>query len=89
MKQVKSCLYSWIKDQKKLALELIRKDHFEDKLAGILYIQEILLPSGSIKWKKDLSSFEKLFKDKYIFDWSTCDWFCVKVLENSSTEMVV
>src|SRR3712207_8372132 len=52
----------------------------EDKLAGVLFLQEILLPAGALDWRSDLPRIARLFDEGYIRDWSTCDWFCVKVL---------
>lgn len=66
--------------QKDLALALFRGDFTEDKLAGILFLQEILLPAGQIGWREDLPRFAALFAEGRIYDWNVCDWFCVKVL---------
>lgn len=63
-----------------LAIELIRQDLTEDKLAGILLIQEVLIPGGHIPWKTELKRWARLFDDGFIYDWNTCDWFCVRVL---------
>lgn len=64
-----------------VALELLRQDHAEDKLAGILMLQEALIPAGAVDWQRDLPQFASLFDDGYIYDWNTCDWFCVKALD--------
>lgn len=40
----------------------------------------MLLPEKAIGWRTDLPRFAHLFQDGYIYDWNTCDWFCVKVL---------
>ncbi len=66
--------------QKDLALMLLEEDYSEDKVAGILLLQEILLPAGALDCRSDLLRFARLFDEGYIRDWSTCDWFCVKVL---------
>ena len=66
--------------QKELALGLLCERHAEDKLAGILFLQEVLLPKRAVVWRSDLSTFAKLFAEGCIYDWNTCDWFCVKVL---------
>ena len=66
--------------QKDLALLLLEEDYTEDKLAGILFLQEILLPAGALDWRSDLPRFARLFDEGHIRDWSVCDWFCVKVL---------
>jgi 3-methyladenine DNA glycosylase AlkD len=69
-----------VAQQKDLALTLLEEDYSEDKLAGILFLQEILLPAGALDWHSVLPRFARLFDEGYICDWSTCDWFCVKVL---------
>jgi len=66
--------------QRHLALSLMRERHAEDKLAGILYLQEVLLPRGALHWPQDVPRFAALFQEGYIYEWNTCDWFCVKVL---------
>jgi 3-methyladenine DNA glycosylase AlkD len=91
MAGIRAAMKAWIKaegiagslsldDQKDLALALIRQQYAEDKLAGILYMQEVLLPQGAIGWQVDLPRFAQLFEDGAIGDWNTCDWFCVRVL---------
>jgi len=65
---------------KSLALALICQQHSEDKLAGILFIQEILIPNDMLNWRSDLQRFASLFDDGYIFDWNICDWFCIRAL---------
>lgn len=91
MADIRAALHTWVdeegigdmlpaSEQKDLALALLRETHTEDKLAGILYLQEILLPAGAIDWRVDLPRFAVLFENGHIYDWNTCDWFCVKVL---------
>ena len=91
MADIRTELHGWYEDeaiatalsaakQKALALNLLRECYSEDKMAGILFLQEILLPSNSISWKKDLPHFANLFLRGYVYDWNICDWFCVKVL---------
>ena len=46
----------------------------------MLFLQEILLPDAAIDWPHDLPRFAALFEQGYIYDWNTCDWFCVRVL---------
>ena len=65
---------------RELAIDLIRCHPAEDKLAGILLIQEILLPVGAVPWRTELKRWARLFDDGSIADWNTCDWFCVRVL---------
>jgi 3-methyladenine DNA glycosylase AlkD len=66
--------------QKDLAFSLMQEQYADDKLAGILYLGEVLLPEGALDWSKDVPRFATLFQDGHIYDWNTCDWFCVKVL---------
>ena len=91
MGDVRRALHAWyadrsigsalsLGDQKDLALALFREDYAEDKLAGTLFLQEILLPAGGIDWEEDLLRFADLFDQGWINDWNLCDWFCVKVL---------
>lgn len=61
-----------------LAVSLIKQEHAEDKFAGTLYIQKYLhkkVEAGSL-----LTKVEGLFSCGAFFDWSTTDWFCVRVL---------
>ncbi len=69
-----------VRQQKNVALMLLEENHTEDKLAGVLFLQEILLPAGALDWRSDLPRFARLFDQRYIRDWNVCDWFCVKVL---------
>jgi 3-methyladenine DNA glycosylase AlkD len=58
----------------------MREDLTEDKLAGILLVQEVLLTEGVIDWRGDLPVLASMFDDGHIYDWNTCDWLCVRVL---------
>jgi len=91
MADVRTAVHAWFREerlgehlsveqQKDLALMLLEEEYSEDKLAGVLFLQEILLPAGALDWRSDLPRFAHLFDEGYIRDWSTCDWFCVKVL---------
>lgn len=91
MAGVRASLHAWIRDeaigttlskakQKDLALGLFREEHAEDKLGGILFLQEVLLPNGAISFRTDLPKFARLFSEGYIYEWNICDWFSVKVL---------
>src|SRR5918995_3544930 len=46
----------------------------------VLMLLEEILPAGTLDWRSDLPRCARLFDQGYIRDWSTCDWFCVKVL---------
>jgi 3-methyladenine DNA glycosylase AlkD len=63
-----------------LALALFREPYSEDKLAGTLFLAEILLPQGALDCARDVERFAELFASGSIDDWNVCDWFCVKVL---------
>jgi 3-methyladenine DNA glycosylase AlkD len=91
MGDVRTAVHAWFEEeqlgehlsagqQKDLALMLLEEDYTEDKLAGVLFLQEILLPAGALDWRSDLPRFARLFDEGYISDWNVCDWFCVKVL---------
>lgn len=62
-----------------LALALFDGNYTEEKLAGILFIHEILIESDAINCTH-LNKFAQLFDENKIYDWNVCDWFCVKVL---------
>lgn len=66
------------RDQLALAARLIRQDHAEDKFAGILYIQKHLL--RRVDAEAVLTMAEDLFVRGAFCDWSTTDWFSVRVL---------
>jgi 3-methyladenine DNA glycosylase AlkD len=68
-----------VRNQKELALGLFRGSFCEDKLAGTLVLQEILLDELALE---DVKALGGLFDRELIADWNTCDWFCVKVLGN-------
>ena len=91
MGDVRKAVHAWFEEerlgehlsvgqQKDLALMLLEEACSEDKLAGVLFLQEILLPQGALEWRSDLPRFARLFDGGYIRDWNVCDWFCVKVL---------
>jgi 3-methyladenine DNA glycosylase AlkD len=91
MPVIRETLHTWYREydigarknpgeQIELALALFHSPYTEDKLAGTLFLQEILLPGGYIDWQSDLPSFAALFHKGRIYDWNACDWFCVKLL---------
>lgn len=63
-----------------VALELMRQSYAEDKLAGVLFFQELMIERGHLRWRAVLPRWAELFDRGSIADWNTCDWFCVKVL---------
>lgn len=86
--EIRSLIAAWIdkygiqdfskEDQLELTLTLFREPMAEDKLAGILYLQYYLY--DRLDWEVLLRKYETLYVDDLIFDWNTCDWFCVRVL---------
>ncbi len=60
-----------------LALAQLAQPYCEDKLVGILALSERLLDHLAIEHVPQLA---RVFEQGHIEDWSTCDWYCVKVL---------
>ena len=57
---------------------LMRGSYAEEKLAAILYVQLFWM-----EWMKAgflMNLVSDWFDDRYIYDWNTTDWLCVKVL---------
>lgn len=67
-------------EQLDLALALFEGTYTEEKLAGTLFLQEILMPASALDCTRDIVRFAALFDEGLIYDWNVCDWFCVKVL---------
>ena len=65
-------------DQLELALALLAGERGVDKLAGILYLQIYL--RERLPWAELVEAAGEAFERRLIFDWSTCDWLCVRVL---------
>jgi 3-methyladenine DNA glycosylase AlkD len=81
---IRKILIKWQKaveyefDYSALADDLIRQEIAEYKLAGILIYQLFVL--GKVENNLILDHIEKIFDQKYVYDWNTCDWLCVRVL---------
>lgn len=67
-------------EQLDLALELVREPLTEDKLAGMHYLREVLLPRGELDWRTTLPVWAGLFAEGAIADRHACDWFASRVL---------
>ena len=65
-------------DQLAMARSLIGESLAEDKFAGILYMQKYLV--RRLQPDRLLAVAEGLFAEGAFFDWSTSDWFSVRVL---------
>lgn len=60
------------------ALYLFAQPYAEEKLAAVLFCQKHLCMR--LPWQTLLAKFNLLWRDKLIYDWSICDWFCLRVL---------
>lgn len=90
MADIRSAVHQWyrayvsdtlaLEQQVDLALALFAGSYTEEKLAGTLLLQEILLPANALQCEHDLDRLARLFSAGYIYDWNVCDWFCVKLL---------
>lgn len=67
-----------VEAQLQLCQTLIQLPHAEEKFAGILYLQNQLIAMTETQRLLDLC--EDLFQKACFFDWSTTDWFTVRVL---------
>ena len=73
-----------LEDQLDLALAFFKEPVAEDKLAGIILIQNHLY--DKLPWKMLLGKYTEIYERKLIFDWNICDWFCVRVLSATIEE---
>ena len=90
MADIRTMVHQWHQDQVagsfdadqqlQLALALFEGQYTEDKLAGTLFLQEILLPMDAVNCSSDLERFAGIFTNGLIYDWNICDWFSIKVL---------
>jgi 3-methyladenine DNA glycosylase AlkD len=90
MADVRSSMYAWHQEsvagtldqegQVDLALALFDGEYAEEKPAGTLFLQEILLPANALTCGRDVDRFAGLFAKGRIYDWNVRDCFCVKVL---------
>jgi 3-methyladenine DNA glycosylase AlkD len=64
-------------EQFEIALALFAQRYAEDKLAAILVLGERLIDDLAAA---DVPFLAEPFARGHIADWSTCDWYCVKVL---------
>jgi 3-methyladenine DNA glycosylase AlkD len=67
-----------LENQLDLALAFFNEPIAEDKLAGILYLQNFLY--DKLPWQIMLEKYAEIYANGLIFDWNVCDWFCVRVL---------
>lgn len=86
--QIRDILRSWRQDtgvaglpedeQLEIALACFDVPTTEDKLAGVLLLQDYL--RTRFDWRVLLPRYAQLYERNLIYDWNTCDWFCVRVL---------
>lgn len=67
-----------LEEQLSLCNDLISSPYAEDKFAGTIYLQQFLL--SKLEWQTLLANCDMLFQAGYFYDWSTTDWFCMRVL---------
>jgi 3-methyladenine DNA glycosylase AlkD len=87
MAKVKTCVRAWWAEHgldahpanvgKRVAIALIEQPMIEEKLAGILVLQDLL---GSHLRATDLAAFARLFAAGHLAEWNVVDWFIMKVL---------
>lgn len=64
-----------------LVQSLIARSFTEDRLAGILLLDEILIPAGDLDAADRLPQLAAWFDDGHLADWNVVDWTCVKALQ--------
>jgi 3-methyladenine DNA glycosylase AlkD len=62
-----------------LCQALLASNLAEDKFAGMIFIQKYLLKK--LDYQQLLSETDTFFQQGYFFDWSTTDWFTVRILD--------
>lgn len=87
MAKVRTCVRTWWAEHgldvhpasvgKRVAIALIEQPMVEEKLAGILVLQDLL---GSHLRATDLPAFARLFAAGHLAEWNVVDWFIMKVL---------
>jgi hypothetical protein len=65
---------------RRASLAMLARPTGEEKLAGILTMQVVLLPRGELQGDRDLPAIARAFDRGHVADWNTCDWMCVRVL---------
>lgn len=69
-----------VAEMKRLGLRMLTLGYEEGKLAGVLFVHEVLQSRGWIA-AGDLEWMAEAFDGEHgIADWNVCDWFAVKVM---------
>lgn len=77
--RVENGINAWpLERQLEIALAFFKEPVAEDKLAGILYLQNYI--TGKLPWEVLVQEYMCVYENELIFDWNICDWFCVRVL---------
>ena len=71
-----------VSTQKEIVFSLFKLPIAEEKLAGVLLLQNKLLNDIT---PDDINIIESFFDNGYIYDWNVCDWFCMRVLHPLTT----
>ena len=66
-----------VADRIEVALTQFQGRYSEDKVAGVLMLGELILEDLETD---DVIHLARPFENELIWEWSTCDWYCVKVL---------
>jgi len=95
MPVIRSILHEWYKnniegktdnqEQVELALELFNERYSEEKLAGVLFLQEILIP-GKLISCNNLDRLAGLFTSNLIYDWNICDKVLGPLIKENGTD---
>ena len=69
-----------VKEQLALCEQLFSLEHAEEKFAATMYIESYLIKVVNTKTLLKFSA--NLYRKNYIYDWSTADWYSMRVLTN-------
>lgn len=67
--------------QRQLVKSLMSRSFAEDKFAATIYLQKYL--SSALSPKEILTDAQIMFHNEYFYDWSTTDWFTVRVISTA------
>ena len=87
MAGIRAAVNAWVDEgtmnagaAREAAFTLLRRPLAEQKLAGILLLQERVLPEGGLAAHRDLPVIAALFDEGHIWEWNTTDWLCMRIL---------
>lgn len=87
MSDIRTSVLEWHDEQglspsrlRRASLAMLARPTGEEKLAGILTMQVLLLPAGELRGERDLAGIARAFDRGHVADWNTCDWLCVRIL---------